>query len=185
MNFRVKSNGVDPIGLTVFVKTCDLAEFLKKFNRNRVQLVARQLNKPIWAKDLHSGDVTSFKSRGLLAEFFGVSLATVSGWLKDRDQVVVNGHYLLKQKEYEPWREFNAKIDQVRIGRGRDFVTINDKTKEQKLYRSALSFCKETGLTPTCVNYRLSTKGGRVFSDGNRYVYQDEIDTVRLPTGNR
>lgn len=185
LNRRVKSNGVDPVGSHVFVRKADLADFLRVFNKDRSQIVAKQKNKPIWIKDLQTQEEMGFRSHGELAEFFGVADATVSSWVKSGEQVVVKNHYLLKQSQYEPWREFNSSLDIVRIGRGRPFVLINDQTGECKRYSSAISYCKESGLKATCVNYRLATKGSQVFSDGNRYIYQDDLErsAYRQETG--
>lgn len=185
LNVRAKSFGRDPIGDFVFVETRHLSKFLVEFNKDNHKTYAKRKFKPVWVMDTETGDVTAFKSHGEFAAFFNVSMATVSNWLSGRDQVVVAGCYLVKQNEYEPWRDLSSPIDQMRLVRGRPIVLIDEVTGDRETYPSARAYCRQTGLAPTCVSYRLSIKGGQVFSDGKRYFYQDELDTVRLPTGNR
>lgn len=184
INYRVKSNGRLLIDRYAVVKTTMLVEFLRALKCRQTKHSVPGINKAVFVKDLHSGEEMKFENRTAFAEFFDVSLPTVSGWLKSGKQIVIGQAYLVRIDQNEPWIEFTSKCDQIRLGRGRPVVLICEKTGEQMLFQSSFAACKAFGLKPTCVNYRLSTKGNSVFSDGYRYVYQDELDTVRLPLGN-
>ena len=133
-------------------------------------------SKRVLVRYLCSGATAEYPKITDLAEKLGVSLSTLSCWLKKEGQPVLPGYIQLKWADDDtPWREiddFYTDIEKTQIKR---IVKVtNDRSGEVVLYPSAVKCAQDLDLLPTTLHERLRSKGTKVFSDGRRYSYYSD-----------
>lgn len=52
---------------------------------------------------------------------------------------------------------------------------INDSTKKEHIFLSAIECARCCGILPTTLNWRLKSKGSIVYKDGYRYGYYSDL----------
>ena len=121
----------------------------------------------------HDGKgVLEFVDQNSTAAFLGVSIASVSKWLK-QDQPILPGLWQIKYCNSEPWREIKDVYLELQKTTGWKIVKVVT-AMETKLFHSAAECARQMGIRPTALNYRLKTNG-QVLFDGVRYGYYTEF----------
>jgi len=137
------------------------------------ELMKNGLNKPVLLKNLKTNDVFFIPTLKETAEHLGLSIATLSTWINEPNQPVF---FPLIQLQWalDPvqWREVKDPYKELASsGLYRVVQVVNENTGERKIYTSAIECSRSHGLSPTALNYRLSSNGKKVFRDGCRYGY--------------
>jgi hypothetical protein len=132
-------------------------------------------NKEIQVKECLSGKIFDFSSQREAATFLEVSEGGLSVWLNDPSQPVIFGLMQVKYSK-QNWREVEDPfLDYEKFSKRKAVVAIDDTSLIAHIYAYANLCVAHLDLTPTLLNYRLSTKGQRVFSDGMRYLYYGDF----------
>lgn len=130
---------------------------------------------PIQVQDFVLGEVLQFDSQREAAKHLKVSEASISVWLNLPNQPVVEGIAQLKQDD-APWREVSDPIlDYEDFSKRCAVVTIDDKTDRATIYAYGNLCAGINDIMPTCLSYRLRSRGASVFSDGLRYLYYKDF----------
>lgn len=128
--------------------------------------------KPVQCRWLLTGEIKTFVLQTDLANFLGLSCSTLSQWLSQPNQPVLPG--LIQLKSYDdsiPWRHVDdpyAELKSVVV------KVINDKTGDIQCFESAKQCADYMGISPTALDYRLKSRGTKVFKDGYRYSYYSD-----------
>lgn len=119
--------------------------------------------------------VAEIKDQFTLSKLLDVSQATITGWLSREGQPVLPGFIQLQMASNKAeWREVGDLYLELEKTTGkRAVVAWNDHLVDK--YTSAAECAVDSGLSPTALNYRLSSKGEKVFSDGRRYAYYSDF----------
>lgn len=128
--------------------------------------------KPVQCRWLLTGEVRTFLLQTDLANFLGLNCSTVSQWLSQPNQPVLPG--LIQLKPYDesiPWRNVDDPYAELKSVVVR---IVNDKTGEVMCFESAKECAAHMGINPTALDYRLKSRGTKVFKDGYRYSYYSD-----------
>lgn len=124
-------------------------------------------------RDVLTGNVLTFDSLTDLAKYLKISVPAASTWLARPNQPVLPGYIQLKRAtDLTPWRPIvDAVLELSGSTCNRSVVVIDSKTGQVGQFESAVKCAIARGITPTALNYRLTTKGRSIFRDGCRYIY--------------
>lgn len=128
----------------------------------------------IYVKTVLNNRIYKFKSSFEAAKFFKVSPASISTWLKLKNQPILPGLIQLKLvSDLTPWREVTDpwKEYQQTNKRARVVQAIEASTGDIKTFESLAACAKAMDLNITTVAYRLTSGGTTIFQDGYRYQY--------------
>lgn len=142
-------------------------------------LMLNGINNIILVKNLETNEVKEFNSQALLAKELKVSEATITGWLKLMNQPVLPGFIQMQYKAlFKPWRPVKDMYEELRsFNTSRTVIVYNDEVK--LIFDSAISCAGTLKIKPTALNYRLKSKGTKVFKDGFRYSYYSDYKDIR------
>lgn len=122
------------------------------------------LDKAMLVKNLLTGEIISFRKLQDAARFLGITPGGLTAYFKRNTQPVVKDIYQLKKtSDKNIWLE----PKNIRTERQVKVVTVSSGIEE--IYPSARSAALNNNLTPTALDYRLSSEGNKVFSDGKTY----------------
>lgn len=129
--------------------------------------------KSVLVRYLATGESAEYPRMGDLAKNLGVSLSSLSQWLRLKNQPVLPGYVQLKWKtDPTPWREvddFYTDLDKVQTKK--TVKVINTRTGEVVIYPSAVKCAQDLNLLPTTLHERLQSNGKKIFSDGKTFSY--------------
>lgn len=119
--------------------------------------------------------VAEYKDQASLAGFLSVTQSTITTWLSKKDQPVLPGYIQLKlASDPADWREVSDIYLELEKTTGKRVVVAwNEDVTYQ--YSSAIECAVANGLKPTTLNYRLSSKGEKVYPDKMRYAYYSDF----------
>lgn len=142
------------------------------------ELMENSTSRPVLVMDLKSGVVFRFPQLQKAAEFFQMSVSVMTRWIRQSNQPVLLGKYLMKRaNDPTPWRDVGDIALELDTGRSkRVVVSTHVESGRVALHDSALDCAKEAGISPTTLNWRLKSKGATVYPDG--YTYQYYTDYV-------
>lgn len=135
-------------------------------------------------RDLRCNKSIVFGKLSDVLPYVGFKLAAVWGWANDSSQPVVSGLFQIQfMDDFAPWREVSDVYEELQRGMNCKVVFVFDSNWCDPVWYQSASLCAElNGLKPTGLNYRLKIKGQRVFSDGKRYCYYDDLSDVQKKT---
>lgn len=144
-------------------------------------LISKDRSKQVSVKDLVTGEVTVFEKMSDTLPLFGSALSTVWQWANDPSQPVISGFYQIRQSDAKgPWREVGDLFDEFEKCSHKKIVIVTDANWENACsFESATSCARANSLMTTALNYRLKSKGSKVFLDGKRYCYYSELPEHR------
>lgn len=117
-----------------------------------------------------------FNKTSDLASYLKVSPSTITMWVNQPNQPVLPGFIQIKwAHDTTPWRAiYDANLELDAFTGKRSVKIINEFTKNEVVFSSAVECAALMDLTTTALNYRLKSKGSKVFSDGYRYIYYSD-----------
>lgn len=178
VNWRVRTRGkiLHTDGLFYMFEE-DVEDFFEGLENSGLKVPKGFGMKPVLMKDLSRGDVTVFESIKATAEYLGTGMSKVSAWLRAKNQPVLPGLVQLKfAYDNTPWREVTDPLKELSVFTKTRIILTKTKEGETKIYSSAVECCKAMNITPTCLSYRLKSKGKTLFSDGFYYMYREDAD---------
>ncbi len=128
-------------------------------------------------KDLRTNTTTVYEKLSDVLPYVGYKLPTVWTWANDHTQPVIPGLYQIQfSNNAVPWREVIDVFEELQDGMNCKVVFSFDADWDSPMwYESAAVCCKVNGLKPTALNYRLRSKGQKVYSDNKRYCYYSDL----------
>ena len=181
INGRIKTPNsfLKPDGLQ-FKRKKDLTPwYIPKYPEEEILEISWK--KSVLMLNLLTKEVTEFPSQHEASNYFGFVEAVFSRWLKEKDQRVYkkdNNYYLVKHlKDKTPWRHVeNPELDYlIKTMKYRPVLLKDVSSGKITQYPSAAECARALNVLTTTLNYRLSHKGQKMFSDGTQVKYLDEI----------
>jgi hypothetical protein len=138
-----------------------------------INLMLYGRSRPIQMRNVFTNEVLHFEKLSDLADHLKLSLAAAYTWVERPNQPVLPGYIQLKwATDTTPWREVtDPYLEYDRATCKRTVKVVDTKTGEVKIFPVAADCARVMGISTTALNYRLSTKGKSVFSDGCTYEY--------------
>lgn len=128
-------------------------------------------------KSLKTGEVFLFNSLSETLSLIGYKLSAVWQWASDPKQPVIPGLFLIQfAEDLKPWRVVNDPYGELQDGMRNKVVFVFDSDWKNPIWYGSARLCAElNGLKTTALNYRLKSKGSKIYSDGKRYCYYDDL----------
>lgn len=181
VNWRVRTRGkvIHKDGLR-FMFEEDVDDFLATYNPNETPVLKQKSKTKITIKmkNVKTGEILQFESISSLSSYIHVSKAVISRWLKEKNQPVLPGLIQLKYADdTSPWRKVIDPIKELS-----DFTKVKiilniDRDGVTTFFSSPVECCKARDITPTCLLYRLRSKGTILFQDGYRYMFYEDANS--------
>lgn len=135
-------------------------------------------------RDLRRDKQIIFEKLSDALPIIGCAMSTVWHWANDPAQPVIPGLYQIQFLDsVKPWREVEDFFEELQKTTGKKVTFVFDEDWGNPVwYASANDCAAANGLKPTALNYRLKSKGQKVFSDGKRYCYYDDLSEVQKKT---
>lgn len=139
-------------------------------------LSANGVSKHIFTRCVFTGKVKQYTKISDLAYDLDIYPSVITKWIKQPNQPVLPGFIQIKlRSDSSPWREVIDPYLEYEENLGSKVVkVINSETGESKYFISAKECADIMKLNPTALNYRLKSKGKKVFSDGYSYCYYSD-----------
>lgn len=176
VSYRVRSKGqrVFPERKQYMTANCDESWLVPESIENALLENGRS-NAVLVRYLLDDNYVVEVKDQFTLSKMLDVSQATITGWLAKTDQPVLPGFIQLQTASNKvEWREVGDVYLELEKTTGKRAVVAWNNDIVDK-YTSAAECAITHGLSPTALNYRLSTKGQKRFNDGRRYAYYSDF----------
>lgn len=143
---------------------------------DEINLLGKRTSKRVLVKYLKTGSVVEYEMVKDLAQALTVSVSTISGWLKRTNQPVFPGLILIKYAaDKSEWREIKDPLLELeKTIKNRIVIVINSKTKENRIFLSAIECAEYMKIQVTALNYRLSSNREQHWSDGFIYRYYSD-----------
>ena len=127
-------------------------------------------------RNILTNEILEFSMLKDAAEFLNVSLSTASTWLALPGQPVVGGSYQIKRaSDTADWRQISdIYLDQIEYYHKVFPVVIDTITNKVTIYNSCYKCATDNKILPTTLNWRLQSKGTKIYSDGKRYCYYED-----------
>jgi len=134
-------------------------------------------SREVLVRSLRDRSVTYFEKLSDVLHLIGYKLPAVWKWTNDKRQIVVPGLYQIQfANNAEPWREVEDVFEELQDGmRCKIVLEFDEDWGNAVWYESARACGSLNGLKATTMNYRLKSMGQKVFSDGKRYCYYDDL----------
>lgn len=175
---KTPTSNLNPDGLQ-FKRKKDITEWYVSDNPEQ-ELQDVSWKKSVLLLNLTTSEITEFPSQREAASFFGFVESVFCKWLGESKQRVYkkdNYYYLAKHvKNKTPWRIVdNPEIDYLTNTLNVKPVLVKNVGSGQVVqYSSATECAKALNILTTTLNYRLSHKGQKMFSDGTQIKYLNE-----------
>ena len=176
MIYRIRSKGqrVFPERKQYMASNCD-ESWLVPESVEKALLENGRSNAVLVRYLLDDGYVAEVKDQSTLAKMLDVSQATITSWLSKENQPVLPYFIQIKlASDQTAWREVDDIYLELEKTTGKRCVVMFNQDIIER-YTSAAECAVENNLSPTALNYRLSTKGQKVFKDGMRYAYYSDL----------
>lgn len=133
--------------------------------------------KEVMVKDLKNGQLTIFSKLSDVLSVIGTKLGSAWKWADDPHQPVLPGFVQLQFLDnLKPWREVGDVFEELQQTTKGKIVCVFDSEWCNPVWYLSAKKCADThGLKPTALNYRLKSKGEKVYSDNKRYCYYDDL----------
>lgn len=134
--------------------------------------------------DSVSGEVTLFSSQRTLSTYLRCSEVTTHNWLASDGKRVFQTFdgRLVQVKRNVGEASFlkfdNPRTEYLKNSLEKSIIVRNIHTGEETVYDSGVSCAKALGLLKTTVNYRINSRGQRVFD--HKYLFKYEIDETQF-----
>ena len=172
---RVRSKGqrVFPERMQYMAANCDESWFTPE--DIEAALCENGRSNAVLVRYLPDDYIIELENQFTFSKIFDVSQATVSTWLAKEGQPVLPGFIQIKlASDTTPWRYVEDEYLELEKTTGKRAVVAWNNHLVDK-YTSAAECAMDSGLSPTALNYRLSSKGEKAFSDGKRYAYYSDF----------
>ncbi len=137
--------------------------------------------KEILIRNLDTGEILELGSQRLASKLLNISESTIIQQLSKSNRAIFkhNKHgylYQLKRKsDISSWEHVkNPKEEYESYSNLKSVLVKNVLTGEVKKYDSASSCAKELNLLPTTLNWRLKSKGMKLYPDGYLFKYAND-----------
>lgn len=149
-----------------------------------VKKLAYGRSREVLVKDLKTDTVFIFNKLSDSLSLIGYKLAAVWKWANDYRQPVVPGLFQIQFADTAlPWRKVNDVFEELQDGMHLKVVFRFDSDWGNPIwYESARACGKLNDLAATALNYRLKSRGQKVFSDGKRYCYYSDLSEFQKKT---
>lgn len=131
---------------------------------------------PIQVRDVTTGKITTYSRQTDFAREHGISVPTVNLWLSRPRQPVLPGLIQIKLlSDYTPWRipEESELVDTT--FKCNKWVEVRESATGKIMEFSSAKECADHfGILTTTMNWRLKSKGQKVYSDGFQFKYKDD-----------
>ena len=132
--------------------------------------------RPVLCLDLLTKQETAFSSARELAEYLGMSDASICKWLSFENHPVIPGLYQVRIDDGKNWRKVeDCYLELEQNTSKRCVVTVDPDGKNIKVFESAKKCSEWVGITPTNLDHRLKTNFSRIFPDGKLYGYYSDF----------
>ena len=174
VSYRIRSKGqrIFPERMQYMAANCDESWFTPE----NIEAALRENGRSnaVLVRYLPDNYIIELEDQFTFSRMFDISQATVSTWLAKEGQPVLPGFIQIKLvSDTTPWRHVEDEYLELEKTTGKRAVVVwNDHILDK--YTSAAECAIDNGLRPTALNYRLSSKGQKVFSDGKRYAYYSD-----------
>lgn len=141
-------------------------------------------SREVLVKDLKTNTIIIFSKLTDTLPLIGYKLAAVWKWANDYRQPVIPGLFQIQFADTAlPWREVDDVFEELQDGMHLKVVFRFDSDWGNPIwYESARACGKLNGLAATALNYRLKSRGQKVFSDGKRYCYYSDLSEFQKKT---
>lgn len=130
-------------------------------------------NRQITVRSLLTGVEKKFENQNMVAEFFGISVSSLSILLSN-GQPVFSGGWQAKYNDVTEWTHVpDFYLELERLTNTKCCVMWTDTII--RIYESCIKCALANGLNATTLNYRLKSAGKTVFPDGFRYAYYSDF----------
>lgn len=127
---------------------------------------------PILVRDVFTKEVTEHGNSFLTAVALGLSIASISKYIRDTTQPVLKGFIQLKPKDsLDEWVDHSDPVRNYEKTNGVRCVYTWDKEGNRKLHYSARDAAKYLGIAANTLDYRLKSNNTTSFKDGTRCAY--------------
>ena len=123
-------------------------------------------------KNTITGEYLHFNKLSDMAAHIGKSPAYISEQLTINSQPILEGGWLLKlDTDPSPWRNCDYWAEFIALNPHYKVVEIIDSWGFLYRFETINKAARYFGINTTCANYRVTTSGETVFSDGSRWGY--------------
>lgn len=171
---------VHPDGLQIRRKTENVKWFMPE-NPEQVILDSNWVTSCL-VRFCDSGDVVSYSSQREASKALGLSEATIHNLINNQKQPVFKGYnsckfvQIKKCNDQGGWRIPDDYISEYLQSIAKKIVIVrNTHTNEEVEFESAVECAKKLNILPTTLNWRLKTKGQKIFDKKFQFKYKSEI----------
>lgn len=138
-----------------------------------VAILENTTSKAVLVRYIKTNEVIQYAKMSYAAEALNVALSTFSTWMTKENQPIFLGSVQVKwATDPTPWRHVeDLEFEVGTTGRSRAVILKNVNTNETWKFNSASECAAACGISVAAINYRLKSKGTRVFSDGFAFTY--------------
>lgn len=138
-------------------------------------------SREVLLKDLRTGKKILVGKLSDVLPLIGYKLSAVWSWANNPEQPVVPGLFQLQFcNKLKPWREVQDVFKELQDGmKSKVVLTFGGDWSNPIWYESATTCASLNNLKPTALNYRLKSKGQKVYSDDKRYCYYDDLSDIQ------
>lgn len=130
-----------------------------------VELEIKGHRHSLLVRDIFTGNVTEYATQKDCAYALGISENTPYAWLRKLNQPIFMEKYQLKLKsDPTPWRIPDNIVHEINMGgTTKNILVKNAKTGEIRVFNSARDCCRQLEMLPTTLNWRLDSKGQKIY----------------------
>ena len=165
----------------LFKRKKDDTPWYEPFNFEQ-ELLLSDWNKKVLIKDLRTGNVKEFNSQRLAARYLKISESTLFQRLAFKNQPVfkidnTNIYIIIKNKtDSSPWRVVNNPEEEYSNNLvSKKVLVLNVVNNEITEFESAKACAEKFGILTTTLNWRLKSKGQKLYDNGLMFKYKNEI----------
>ena len=127
---------------------------------------------PILVRDVFTKEVSEYSNGFLAAVALGISISSISKYIRDETQPVLKGFIQIKPKNsLDEWIDHPDPIRNYETANGVRCVYTWDKEGNRKLHYSARDAAKYLGIAANTLDYRLKSNNTTNFKDGTQCAY--------------
>lgn len=146
------------------------------------EILETSWSKRVLVKSLKTDTVLEFETQRLAADHLGISESTIVKWLGFTGQPVFkhgkkDDYVLVKRKSViGPWREVKDPEKELMAKSCLKIVQVkNIENNTVREFQSAVECAKEIGILPTTLNWRLKSKGQKVYEGNLLFKYKEDF----------
>jgi hypothetical protein len=138
-----------------------------------VSMLENTTSKAVLVRYLKTNKVIQYSKMSYAAEALNVALSTLSVWMTKENQPIFLGSIQVKWvTDPTPWRHVeDLEFEVGTTGRSKAVIVKNVDTNEIWVFNSASESAAACCISIATINYRLKSKGMKIFSDRCTYTY--------------